>query len=134
MPPCGTLSCLHVAPSPASTWHSLLPPRGTLSCLHTAPSRPLLAQVTKLVYLGKIYPGSNSHSSLGQKRTMSSGTAERVMVYRATPWPRIFITFNSLYWHEYRNTIPQLMLEVQMKNVVVFIGSISRRKSKIRWF
>ena len=28
------LSCLHVALSRASTWHSLVPPRGTLLCLH----------------------------------------------------------------------------------------------------
>ena len=32
----GTLSCLHVALSPASTWHSLLPPLGTASCLYVA--------------------------------------------------------------------------------------------------
>ena len=36
LPPRGTLSCLHVALYPASTWHSILPARGTLSCLHVA--------------------------------------------------------------------------------------------------
>ena len=39
VPPRGTLTCLHVALSLASTWHSHVPPRGTFACLHVALSR-----------------------------------------------------------------------------------------------
>ena len=39
MPPRGTLSCLHAAPSHASTRHPLMPPCGTLSCLHAKSKR-----------------------------------------------------------------------------------------------